>query len=249
MSSLSVRRLCFAYGTDSPVLDEISFDVADGECIGLIGPNGAGKSTLLLHLNGLLRGTGEIRVGDLRLEDRTLKDIRRRVGLVFQDPDDQLFMHTIREDVAFGPTNLGWQDARVRAIASLELVGLTGAADRPPQSLSVGQRKRAAIAWVLAMEPGLLAMDEPTSGLDPGSRRRLIGLLRDLPQTRLIATHDLPMVRELCSPVILLDGGRQVAEGPTESLLNDGALLEAHDLSQPNQSGPARSHRLFVWDV
>jgi cobalt/nickel transport system ATP-binding protein len=230
--ALSVERLTFSYGDGRTALDDMTLTVASGERVALIGPNGAGKSTLLLHLNGLLRGSGRIRIGGLEIGRAPMREIRRRVGLVFQDPDDQLFMPTCLEDVAFGPLNLGqtWEDARAHAMEALASVGMVEHADREPHRLSLGQRKRVAIATVLSMEPEILALDEPSAGLDPRARRQLMELLQGLPQTCLMATHDMAMAAELCPRAVVLDAGRVVADGPTHAILSDTGLLTAHGL-------------------
>jgi cobalt/nickel transport system ATP-binding protein len=224
----------------------------------LVGPNGAGKSTLLLHLNGLLPGKGRGSLGHAHgaggaehgnntsggprvwiegvgVSERTARDVRRRVGLVFQDPDDQLFCNTVLEDVAFGPLNQGKSPAQARAIA-LECLGkveLGALSDRPPHHLSFGERKRACLAGVLACEPSVLVLDEPSANLDPRARRRFIQILRDLSCTKLIATHDLELVLEVCARTIVLDQGRVAALGESRAILGDAALMEAHGLEQP----------------
>ncbi len=235
MTSVTLAGLTYDYPTGRRALDGVSLTIGSGERLALVGPNGAGKSTLLLHLNGLLRGAGRVEIGGAAVGPATLRDIRRKVGLVFQDPDDQLFLPTLLEDVAFGPRNLGysWTEARERAMQALAQVGMDERAPDSPHRLSMGQRKRAAIATVLAMDAEVLALDEPTAGLDPRSRRALVGLLSGLPQTLIVATHDLEMAAELCSRVAVLDGGRLVAEGPAGEVLRDGALLDAHGLEQP----------------
>ncbi len=230
--ALSVRDLRFGYGDGRAALSGVTFEIATGECVALIGPNGAGKSTLLLHLNGLLRGAGQVFVAGMEVGAAPMREIRRRVGLVFQDPDDQLFMPTCIEDVAFGPMNLGLRphEARAKAMEALSAVEMAQHAARPPHHLSIGQRKRVAIATVLSMSPEVLALDEPTAGLDPRARRNLIALLATLPQTRLIATHDLAMARELCPRTILLASGVVAADGPTATILGDSELLERNGL-------------------
>jgi cobalt/nickel transport system ATP-binding protein len=227
VSVLEVGALSFAYPGGRPVLDEVDFRVEAGERVALLGPNGAGKSTLLLHLNGLLRGRGFIRVCGVRLEDATLAQVRARVGLVFQDPDDQLFCPTVFDDVAFGPLymGLGEGEVRERVARALQAVGLSGFEGRPPHKLSGGEKKRAAIATVLAMDPSLLVFDEPTAGLDPAARRELIELMRRLPQALLVATHDLAMVAELFPRAVVMHQGRIVADGSTADVIGDRALL------------------------
>jgi len=233
--AIELRSVSFAYPEGQAALRDVSLAVPAGETLGILGANGAGKSTLLLHLNGLLRGAGEVRVGGARLTKSTLADIRARVGLVFQDSDDQLFMGTVFEDVAFGPRNQGFPEAEVaaRVAEALRVVGLSDAAGRAPHHLSLGQKRRAALATVLSMDCEVLVLDEPTSGLDPRGRRRLIGYLRSLPQTRLIATHDLELALEICDRVVILEAGRVVAAGRPREVLRDEALMERTGLEVP----------------
>ncbi len=237
--SLQVEGLAFAYPDGHQALFGIDLTIARGERVALLGPNGAGKTTLVLHLNGILSGgVGTVRVGGLEVRpgDReTLREIRRRVGIVFQDPDDQLFMPTVRDDVAFGPANLGLQGSELdeRVDEALALVGMTGVADRPPHHLSFGQRRRVAVATVLAMRPEILVLDEPTSNLDPASRRELYEILDSLDVTQLVVTHDLPYALQLCPRSIVLSGGTVVADGPTAEVLADEVLLAAHRLELP----------------
>ena len=198
---VELKELKFSYPDKTPALKGISFRIHHGESVAIVGGNGAGKSTLLLHLNGYLEPTsGQVRVGDYPLTRETVKEVRRTVGMVFQDPDDQLFMSTVREDVAFGPLNLGLPPEEVsqRVDKALETVSLSHLKDRPPHRLSSGQKRRAAIASVLSMSPDILVMDEPSAGLDPRARRNLIGLLESFEHTKIIATHDLDMVVDLC---------------------------------------------------
>ena len=234
--------LAYQYPDGRRALDGVDLTIAPGESAALVGPNGAGKSTLLLHLNGLLPGR---RALGRRPRPSVWIDgldasadgaaVRRKVGLLFQDPDDQLFSTTVLEDVAFGPLNLGMSrdEARRRALECLDRVGLVDAADRPPHHLSFGERKRACLAGILACDPTVLVLDEPTANLDPRARRRFIELIRSLPATKLIATHDLEMVLDVCPRTILLDGGKVVADGPSRSILDDGELMEAHGLERP----------------
>jgi cobalt/nickel transport system ATP-binding protein len=234
--ALEVAGLAFAYPDGSEALTGIDLRVAAGERVAVLGPNGAGKTTLALHLNGIHRAArGRVTVAGTTLENRTLPELRRRVGLVFQDPDDQLFMPTVREDVGFGPANLGLrgEELRERVAQALAAVGCAELADRAPHHLSGGERRRVAIATVLAMEPDLLVLDEPTSNLDPASRRELVAVLRSLPVTQLVVTHDLPLVLELCPRTVIIDGGRVVADGVTGALLSDTGLLAAHRLELP----------------
>jgi cobalt transport protein ATP-binding subunit len=230
--ALLVEDLTFRYPDGTAALAGVSFTLAPGEKLALLGPNGAGKSTLLLHLNGLLRGTGRIVVGGLPLTDGNLKEVRRKVGLVFQSPDDQLFCPTVFDDVAFGPRNLGLpeEEARERATRSLAAVGLAGQEQRSAYHLSWGEKKRAALATVLSLEPEVLALDEPVAFLDPRGRRELLELLRRLGGTQLVATHDLPLAEALCTRGVVLSRGRVAAEGPVAELRADRALLEAHGL-------------------
>jgi cobalt/nickel transport system ATP-binding protein len=234
---IEARDISFTYPGGMAALRGVSFGISHGEAVGIIGCNGAGKSTLLLHLNGYLTPNhGEVRIGDVPLTRQTVAMARRAVGLVFQDSDDQLFMATVFEDVAFGPLNLGLADDEVeqRVKAALDRVGMAHLRERPPHRLSAGEKRAVAIAGVLALEPDILVMDEPSSNLDPRARRRLIELLRSFEHTRIIATHDLEMVVEVCSRVIVLDGGTVVADGPTRDILNDETLMNAHGLERPH---------------
>ncbi len=231
---VEVRELSFAYPDGRRGLEHVSLSVRAGEKVALVGPNGAGKSTLLLHLNGILQGNdGIVRVMDSEVAEPHLSRIRAQVGLVFQDPDDQLFSPTVFEDVAFGPLYAGLSEDEIhsRVEWALAQVGLEEYAERVSHHLSLGEKKRAAIASVLSMQPDILALDEPTAGLDPRTRRRLIELLQKLPQTMLVATHDMQMVAEAFPRVVILDGGQLVADGPTDELLADESLLEIHGLA------------------
>ncbi|MFI5840156.1 energy-coupling factor ABC transporter ATP-binding protein [Catenuloplanes sp. NPDC051500] len=236
--SLDVRDVGFAYPDGHRALDGVTLTVGRGERVALLGPNGAGKTTLVLHLNGILTGgTGSVTVAGLTVaKDRgTLTEIRRRVGIVFQDPDDQLFLPTVAEDVAFGPANLGLRGAELaaRVDEALDAVGMREHRERIPSHLSFGQRRRVAVATVLAMRPEILVLDEPSSNLDPASRRELADILRGLPVTVLMVTHDLPYALELCDRSVILDDGRIVADGPTRTLLADPGLLAKHRLELP----------------
>jgi len=217
-------------------LQGVSFGICRGESVGIIGSNGAGKSTLLLHLNGVLRATaGEVRVNDAAISAGTLAEVRRTVGLVFQDPDDQLFMPTVFDDVAFGPTNMGLPlaDVRSRVEAALATVGSSHLAGRPPYRLSGGEKRAVAIAGVLAMSPSILVMDEPSDCLDPAARRRLINLLMGLDLTKIIATHDLDLVEDVCSRVLVMHHGRLEADGSPDAIFADKDLLERCHLELP----------------
>lgn len=234
---IEVRDVSFAYPDGTEALRGTSFRVEHGEAVALVGGNGAGKSTLLLHLNGYLSTLhGEVRIGDTLLTRKTAALARQAIGMVFQDPDDQLFMPTVAEDVAFGPLNAGLppEQAEQRVASALARVGMTHLRDRPPYRLSAGEKRAVAMATVLAMSPDILLLDEPSSNLDPRGRRRLINLLRSFEHTRMIATHDLELVLEVCSRVIVLDAGRIVADGPTRDILNDEALMLAHALERPH---------------
>ena len=233
---LDVRGLAYAYPDGHQALYGVDLQVRRGERVALLGPNGAGKTTLVLHLNGILNpGAGSVAVSGLPVAKEHLREIRRRVGIVFQDPDDQLFMPTVRDDVAFGPANLGLRGAALeaRVTGALEQVGMADFADRPPHHLSYGQRRRVAVATVLAMEPEVLVLDEPSSNLDPASRRELAEILRSLDVTVLMVTHDLPYAFELCPRSVVLSDGVVVADGPTYDVLTDEATMAAHRLELP----------------
>ncbi|HMV29216.1 MAG TPA: ABC transporter ATP-binding protein [Anaerolineales bacterium] len=232
---LSVNDLHFSYPDGHVALSGVSLKLYEGDKVALVGPNGAGKSTLMLHLNGILGGKGEVEIAGMRLTRDNLPAIRARVGLVFQNPDDQLFSPTVFEDVAFGPLHMGLPEAEVRARVdtALEAVRMTAYRDRLSHHLSVGEKKRIAIATVLSMNPSLLVLDEPSAGLDPRARRTLIHLLRDLPITMLVSTHDMAMVKELFPRTVVMDEGRVVADGPTSEILENETLLTAHGLEKP----------------
>lgn len=233
---VQVCGLHYRYPDGTAALDGVSFEIRHGESVAIVGANGAGKSTLLLHLGGVLAPSqGRVVIGDLPVTGQTLPFVRRRVGMVFQEPDDQLFMPTVFEDVAFGPLNLGMpmEDCRERVQECLEQVGAWHLRDRPPHRLSAGEKRRAAMAAVLAMSPGILVLDEPSTGLDPRGRRQLIGLLRSFTHTKIIASHDLDLVLELSPRTILLHAGTVAADGPTTELLRDDALLERSGLERP----------------
>jgi cobalt/nickel transport system ATP-binding protein len=234
--TISVTALSYHYPDGTSALEGVDLHVHPGERVALLGPNGAGKTTLILHLNGILMPqTGTVAVSGLSLAHDTVMEVRRRVGIVFQDPDDQLFMPTVREDVAFGPRNLGLAgaDLDARVAGALQAVEVEDLADRAPNHLSFGQKRRVAIAGVLAMEPEILVLDEPTSNLDPASRRELANLLMGLDITQLVVTHDLPFALEVCERSIIIDRGVIVADGPTCELLADEALMRRHRLELP----------------
>jgi cobalt/nickel transport system ATP-binding protein len=232
---LSVDNLHFHYPDGHEALRGVSIKLCEGDKVALVGPNGAGKSTLMLHLNGILNGEGEMSIAGMRIEPDNLPVIRAMVGLVFQSPDDQLFSPTVFEDVAFGPLHMGLPEDEVHARVdeALEMVRMSKFRDRLSHHLSVGEKKRIAIATVLSMRPQILVLDEPSAGLDPRARRSLINLLRDLPITMLVSSHDLLMVRELFPRMVIMDEGKIVADGPTVELMEDEALLEAHGLEKP----------------
>ncbi|HET7738041.1 MAG TPA: ABC transporter ATP-binding protein [Tepidiformaceae bacterium] len=231
-----IENIRFAYPDGHVALDGVSLAITRGEKVALVGPNGAGKSTLMLHLNGILEpASGTIAIGGTRVDRKSIKRIRAEVGLVFQDPDDQLFSPTVFEDVAFGPLHMGLPEAEVRdrVTRALAAVGMEGFEKRLPHHLSLGQRKRIAMATVLSMDPSVLVFDEPSAGLDPRGRRELIRLLESLPQTLLVSTHDMRLVAEVFPRTVIIDGGRVAADGPTIAILADDALLEAHGLERP----------------
>ncbi|MGL5824450.1 MAG: energy-coupling factor ABC transporter ATP-binding protein [Nocardioides sp.] len=246
---LEVAGLAYAYPDGHQALFGVDLCIRRGERVALLGPNGAGKTTLVLHLNGILTpGAGSVLVGGLPADKANLGEIRRRVGVVFQDPDDQLFSATVRQDVAFGPANLGLRGAALerRVLDALAQVGMDDFADRPPHHLSFGQRRRVAVATVLAMEPEILVLDEPSSNLDPASRRELATVVRALDVTVLMVTHDLPFALELCPRSMILSGGVIAADGPTFDLLTDAALMWRHRLElpfgfEPRRGGPMAS--------
>ncbi len=240
--ALAVDGLEFAYPDGHQALSGVDLHVHPGERVALLGPNGAGKTTLALHFNGILvPRAGTVHVAGLAVAPDHYAEVRRRVGLVFQDADDQLFMPTVREDVAFGPANLGLggEELAARTDEALAAVDATAVADRAPHHLSGGERRRAALATVLAMRPDLLVLDEPTAALDPAGRREVIGLLQSLAITQLVITHDLPLALELCERSVIMDGGRVVADGATRELLADDALLRRHRLELPYGFDPA----------
>lgn len=234
--ALLVERLAYAYPDGHQALFGVDLRVRPGERVAVLGPNGAGKTTLVLHLNGVLSGgSGRIEVAGLPVTRPNLREIRRRVGIVFQDPDDQLFMPTVAEDVAFGPANFGLSGAELdaRVGQALDAVGMTAQADRSPLHLSGGQRRRVALATVLACDPEILVLDEPSSNLEPVARRELAEVLLGLGRTMLMVTHDLPYALQLCPRSVLIDEGVVIADGPTREILAETELLAAHRLELP----------------
>ncbi len=235
-AAVVVRGIEFSYPDGTPALQGVDLSASGGERVAILGPNGAGKTTLALHLNGILEpSAGSISVGGIEVVEPNYQEIRRMVGLVFQDSNDQLFMPTVREDVAFGPANLGLEGPELeeRVSLALDVVGGSEFARRPPHHLSGGERRRAALATVLAMDPVVLVFDEPSAGLDSGGRRDFIATLADQPMTQIVITHDLPLALELCPRSVIMDNGFVVADGPTIDLLADRDLLAAHRLELP----------------
>jgi cobalt/nickel transport system ATP-binding protein len=226
----------FRYPDGTEALKGLSLRITHGEAVGIVGANGSGKSTLLMHTNGyLLPQSGTITIGDFQLDKHTRKEIRKKVGLIFQDPDDQLFMPTVFDDVAFGPLNLGLEPGQVgqRVVEALETVGCLALRDKPSHHLSGGQKSAVAIATVLAMQPDILVMDEPASHLDPRSRRHLIRLLGNFEHTKIIASHDLDLIWDVCRRCVIIKKGSVVADGPVEEILSDRQLLEENNLELP----------------
>jgi len=230
---IRIDNLSFSYPDGQQALTDINLTIHQGETVALIGPNGAGKSTLLLHLNGILRSNGVVEVFGRSVDGKNLRWVRSKVGLVFQNPDDQLFSPTVFDDVAFGPINMGYPEAEVRQCVTraLDWVGMAGYEQRSPYHLSVGEKKRISIATVLSMTPEILVIDEPTSNLDPRSKWSLTSLLKRLPMTKIIASHDLELVQALCQRAIILDHGQVIADGATNNILADIPLLRAHGLA------------------
>lgn len=237
--SLQISNLAFAYPDGNQALYGVNLTINKGERVALLGPNGAGKTTLVMHMNGIHPTMqGEVRIAGELVETKnkeTLKKIRSKVGIVFQDPDDQLFMPTVGEDVAFGPFNMGLRGDDLNAVVeeALSQVGMLEFRDRPPHHLSFGQRRRVAVATVLAMKPEILVMDEPSSNLDPASRRELAEIVRSLDVTIVMVTHDLPYALELCERSVILSGGIIVADAPTREILTNSSLLASHRLELP----------------
>jgi len=233
--AVDVRALEYRYPDGQQALRGVDLHVTHGERVALLGPNGAGKTTLMLHLNGLMRGAGSVEVAGLAVGRDSLHELRMRVGLVFQDPDDQLFMPTVEEDVAFGPLNMGLDRDAVaeRVDEALAAVRMRHVAGRAPYQLSMGERRRVAIATALAMRPAVLVLDEPSANLDPRARRELLEVLARIDRTMLVTTHDLPLAAELCERAVILAAGRVVGDGPCDEILADAELLAAHDLELP----------------
>jgi cobalt/nickel transport system ATP-binding protein len=234
--SLVIEELVHVYPDGTRALDGMHLTVTQGERVALLGPNGAGKSTLILHTNGVLMPqAGTVTVDGIELGSGTARDIRAKVGLVFQDPDDQLFMASVYDDVAFGPLNMGLSAKEVDALVhdALHAVGLAEVTSRAGSHLSFGQKKRVALATVLSMSPSILVLDEPTSNLDPRSRRQMVDLLLGLSTTQLVATHDMDLAWELCSRAVLIDEGKVVADGPSRTLMADAPLMQQHGLEVP----------------
>ncbi|MCJ7515556.1 MAG: ATP-binding cassette domain-containing protein [Dehalococcoidia bacterium] len=231
---IEIKNLSFTYPDGHRGLTSVDLVVWPGENVAVIGPNGAGKSTLLLHLNGILRGNSTVKICGLTVDDKNLKEIRKKVGLIFQDPEDQLFSLNVFDDVAFGPINMGLPESEVKRHVSqaLKWVNMAGYEPRSPHHLSVGEKKRIAIATVLSLDPEILVIDEPTSNLDPRSKWSFVELLNQLSITKIIATHDLELVRVSCQRTVVMDEGRIVADGKTESILADIPLLKAHGLAR-----------------
>ncbi|MDI6799777.1 MAG: ABC transporter ATP-binding protein [Actinomycetota bacterium] len=231
--AVEIRDLKYSYPDGTVALKGIDIDIEHGQSIALLGANGAGKSTFALHLNGSLKGDGRVMIFGLPIAKNNLMEIRRRVGLVFQDPDDQLFSSTVFDDVAFGPVNMGLSpnDVRKRVLAALSSVGMEGFEERPPYHLSFGQKKRVAIATALSMEPDMLVLDEPTSNLDPRGKGKIIEIIEGLPITKLIITHNLDEAKRLCERAVIMSGGKIVADGEASAILSDEPLLKKYELT------------------
>jgi cobalt/nickel transport system ATP-binding protein len=233
---IDFRNVCFQYPDGTEALKGVSFRITHGEAVGIVGANGSGKSTILMHMNGhLLPSEGSVVIGDLELRKQTRQEVRRKVGIVFQNPDDQLFMPTVFDDVSFGPLNLGMtpEAARERVHEALTTVNCVGLENKPPHHLSAGQKSAVAIASVLAMDPDILVMDEPAAYLDPKSRRSLINMLKTFKHSKIIASHDLDLILDVCHRCMVIRNGVVVADGPSRELLADAALLEENNLELP----------------
>ncbi len=233
---VELKNIYFNYPDGTETLRGISFRIVHGEAVGIVGANGAGKSTLLMHMNGyLIPSQGTVTIGDLQLNKKTRPEIRKKVGLVFQNPDDQLFMPTVQDDIAFGPLNQGvvYEKVLERVNDALKTVGCLELKDKPPHHLSVGQKSAVAIASIIAMQPDILVMDEPASNLDPKSRRYLINLLKNFRHTKILASHDLDLILDVCTRCIVIKEGRVMADGPAYLILSDKNLLEANNLELP----------------
>ncbi|MFW6140071.1 MAG: energy-coupling factor ABC transporter ATP-binding protein [Acidobacteriota bacterium] len=235
--AVQVAGLNFSYPDKTNALENINFSLKEGESLGLIGPNGAGKSTLLLHLNGVLKQDGAVRILGEPIKKQNIKTIRKKVGMVFQDPNDQLFMPTVFDDVAFGPLNLGMERDRIqeKVKTTLKKLGLNGYEEKNPYHLSLGERKKVSLATVLVLEPQILVLDEPTANLDPGSKKSFISTLKNIQKTKIIASHDMDSIFDLCSRIILMNKGKIVAQGKADHILGDKNLLEANNLELPSQ--------------
>ncbi|UCG55195.1 MAG: ABC transporter ATP-binding protein [Dehalococcoidia bacterium] len=230
---ITVENLSFSYPDGQRALNDVSLGIYQGDSVAIVGPNGAGKSTLVLHFNGILRTNGHVKLQGKLVDDDNLNWVRSRVGLVFQNPDDQLFLPTVFEDVAFGPMNMGYSRIEVEQAVktALGLVGMSGFEKRSPHHLSIGEKRRIAIATVLSMSPEVLVIDEPTSNLDPMGKWELVNFLRELSITKIVVSHDLEVVRELCPRMVIINRGRIVADGNTTNLLANKKLLTVHGLA------------------
>lgn len=246
--AIEIKDLSFNYPDGYQALKGINLDILEGETLGIIGPNGAGKSTLLLHFNGIIRGNGSLKINGLPLNDSSLREIRKTVGFVFQDPDSQLFMPTVYEDVAFGPLNMGMGNDEVRGAvdSALSKVDMQHAVQRVSHHLSYGEKKRISIATVLSMCPKILVLDEPSSNLDPKHRRDLMNMLKNFTLTKIIATHDLDLVLEVCNRVALIDKGQIIKVGAVLEILRDEKLLLAHNLELPLLLACAKDPKRFI---
>ncbi len=235
---IEIRNLSFSYPDGTAALYNINIDVYRGQSLGIIGPNGAGKSTFLLHLNGILTGKGSVRILGMNMEEKNLNRIRRSVGLVFQDPDNQLFMPTVFDDVSFGPLNMTVSKSEAKRLAeeALKKVQMENFAKRPSHHLSFGEKKKISVATVLSMKPEILILDEPTSNLDPGTRFDFIQLLKKFDKTKIVASHDLDMIFDICERIVVLNNGEIVADGRAEEVLSNVSLLREHNLIGPSES-------------